>query len=297
MENEPISSQQIQTPNFSALPDLPRTLPVPSPEIFAMQASKKQEIIKIPLKTNATPIKARRKIGKIHKRAIRKPGMRFGRWDAAEHRRFLEAMEKYGNSWKLVCEYIKTRTADQIRSHAQKYYEGIKSRLIKEMKEDPEQKRAIFVVTREYWNTNGLTRAFEKSPSANAEKKESEKVKMENSSEKASSPKKIPRNNKPKESPKSKSCEKEMLKSNEFSENEKIQVESPHTSGTPEKKSLSSDIIKCTAFYPVLPQQPRPKVGIDPAWLMLAQSCALANSMLLNGLKQYTNNTVNESKP
>ena len=89
----------------------------------------------------------KRTLNSVYKKEAKKPGLRFGRWNTAEHKRFLEAMEKYGNSWKQVCEYIQTRTADQIRSHAQKYYEGIKSKLIREIKEDPNKKNAVFVVT------------------------------------------------------------------------------------------------------------------------------------------------------
>ncbi len=207
---------------------------------------------------NLVPKSARRRIGKIGKRAIRKPGMRFGRWDAAEHRRFLEAMEKFGNSWKLVCDYIKTRTADQIRSHAQKYYEGIKSRLIKEMKEDPSKKKAIFVVTREYWNTNGLSRAFlEKNSAVSSQSKARS---GESSTEKCLSPAKEPK------------------------------IETPEPAlAVVQAPQPGEGVTKRSAFYQPLSGQA--KFGMDPAWLMLAQSCAYANSMLLNGLQQQYNTT------
>ena len=79
-----------------------------------------------------------------------------GKWTSEEHRRFLEAMKAYGNSWDLVKEYIGTRTAAQIRSHAQKYYCGMRKREIKKVKGDPKVQRAVFVVTKEYLNTCGM---------------------------------------------------------------------------------------------------------------------------------------------
>ena len=45
-----------------------------------------------------------------------------GRWTASEHEAFLEGLKVYGREWKKVALYIPTRTAAQIRSHAQKYF-------------------------------------------------------------------------------------------------------------------------------------------------------------------------------
>lgn len=46
----------------------------------------------------------------------------WGRWTAAEHRAFLEGLKIHGREWKKVATCIPTRTAAQIRSHAQKYF-------------------------------------------------------------------------------------------------------------------------------------------------------------------------------
>ncbi len=57
-----------------------------------------------------------------------------GRWDKAEHQRFLEgnkitisfiALRIYGKNWKKVEEHVKTRSGPQIRSHAQKYFQKV----------------------------------------------------------------------------------------------------------------------------------------------------------------------------
>lgn len=75
-----------------------------------------------------------------------------GRWTAAEHRRLLEALGKFGNQWKKVCEYIGTRNPCQARSHAQKHFAKIKARAIRKMKAAEPKARKIFAVTREYLN-------------------------------------------------------------------------------------------------------------------------------------------------
>jgi len=52
-----------------------------------------------------------------------------GRWTHDEHKKFLEGMFIYGNDWKRIQRYIRTRTSIQARSHAQKYFLQIKKKL------------------------------------------------------------------------------------------------------------------------------------------------------------------------
>ena len=44
-----------------------------------------------------------------------------GRWNQDEHIRFIKGCLLYGNNWKKVKKYVKSRSSAQIRSHAQKY--------------------------------------------------------------------------------------------------------------------------------------------------------------------------------
>ena len=45
-----------------------------------------------------------------------------GRWTPEEHALFLEGLVLYGNEWKQVQRHIKSRSATQARSHAQKFF-------------------------------------------------------------------------------------------------------------------------------------------------------------------------------
>lgn len=50
-------------------------------------------------------------------------GIREGRWTKEEHTAFLLGHEKFGKSWKDIATVVKTRTPEQIRTHAQKYFQ------------------------------------------------------------------------------------------------------------------------------------------------------------------------------
>ena len=56
-----------------------------------------------------------------------KVSFRGGKWDKEEHHKFIEGLFIYGNQWKKMQKYIKTRSSIQVRSHSQKFIVKIKS--------------------------------------------------------------------------------------------------------------------------------------------------------------------------
>jgi SHAQKYF class myb-like DNA-binding protein len=48
-----------------------------------------------------------------------------GRWKKEEHALFLEALDQHGKNWQKISAHVKTRTAVQSRTHAQKYYQKL----------------------------------------------------------------------------------------------------------------------------------------------------------------------------
>lgn len=75
-----------------------------------------------------------------------------GKWTEDEHKRFLDALEMFGNIWKNVEAYVGTRSTAQIRSHAQKYFQKLRTQALAELRKNNQLHRNVFLIIREYRN-------------------------------------------------------------------------------------------------------------------------------------------------
>jgi len=67
------------------------------------------------------PVRPLKNLKKKKKRLTLKK-YKTGRWDEKEHTSFINAFMKHGNDWKSVESIMRRRSAEQIRSHSQKYF-------------------------------------------------------------------------------------------------------------------------------------------------------------------------------
>lgn len=84
-----------------------------------------------------------------------------GRWTKQEKLRFTEAIEKYGKNWKKVGAYVGTRSATQIRSHAQKFFPKNISRHFKPTESDSHSGSSTHKINLVPENPEAIARASE----------------------------------------------------------------------------------------------------------------------------------------
>ncbi|CDW80903.1 myb-like dna-binding shaqkyf class family protein [Stylonychia lemnae] len=59
---------------------------------------------------------------------LKQQRLSFGRWSNEEHDKFIDALRTYGKNWRMVFESLNSRSEQQIRSHAQKFFNKLKKR-------------------------------------------------------------------------------------------------------------------------------------------------------------------------
>ena len=108
-------------------PARPEQPPPPTPDTAANAAAEKKDFATLTSRTVAGPNAPSRAAGGARARDAKSMPKATGRWTAEEHDEFLKCLDIYGREWKKVAERITTRTAAQIRSHAQKYFKKIEA--------------------------------------------------------------------------------------------------------------------------------------------------------------------------
>ena len=126
----PLSKLKAPTPAGMAAmtPAAPaRTTTTAPPSTITNAAAEKKEFASLTSSTVAGPTAPSKAQNGARARDAKSMPKATGRWTAEEHDEFLKCLDIYGREWKKVAERITTRTAAQIRSHAQKYFKKIEA--------------------------------------------------------------------------------------------------------------------------------------------------------------------------
>lgn len=63
-------------------------------------------------------------------KVIEGSSIRTGRWTDKEKKMFTDGLDVFGSDWENIAGHIKTRSASQVRSHAQKYFIQKRSKVL-----------------------------------------------------------------------------------------------------------------------------------------------------------------------
>merc|ERR1719359_1108538 len=108
-------------------PARPEQPTMPTPNTARAASGEKKDCPTLTSRTLAPPNTSSKAQNSARARDAKSVPKATGRWTAEEHDEFLKCLDIYGREWKKVAERITTRTAAQIRSHAQKYFKKIEA--------------------------------------------------------------------------------------------------------------------------------------------------------------------------
>ena len=111
----------------ASTPARPEQPTMPTPNTAEHAAAEKKDCPTLTSRTLAPPNTSSKAQTGARARDAKSMPKATGRWTAEEHDEFLKCLDIYGREWKKVAERITTRTAAQIRSHAQKYFKKIEA--------------------------------------------------------------------------------------------------------------------------------------------------------------------------
>ena len=127
----PTKTSKLNPPTPAAMaamtPAAPARNTTTAPGTAEHAAAEKKDFASLTSRTVAGPNAPSRAAGGARARDAKSMPKATGRWTAEEHDEFLKCLDIYGREWKKVAERITTRTAAQIRSHAQKYFKKIEA--------------------------------------------------------------------------------------------------------------------------------------------------------------------------
>ena len=119
--------EHVPAPPAALTPARPEQPTMPTPNTAEHAAAEKKDCPTLTSRTLAPPNTSSKAQTGARARDAKSMPKATGRWTAEEHDEFLKCLDIYGREWKKVAERITTRTAAQIRSHAQKYFQKIEA--------------------------------------------------------------------------------------------------------------------------------------------------------------------------
>lgn len=103
---------------------------------------------------------------------------KYVKWTKEEHKKFVKAINLYGNSWRRISKLIETRSCAQIRSHAQKYYIDLRANALKNAINEGRRGKDLFVVYHSYRNRTLVTGNVHQIECESSTKKIKSEIKM-----------------------------------------------------------------------------------------------------------------------